>query len=82
MAVSFVLLLLEMAFMFLAVGYVLKIYKAPAVDNWTVVSTYLSWSLGFAGIVLLPFDIAVAFVEHIEMTPLRAVWDTIYWRLR
>lgn len=80
MTKSYALLVVELILMFGAVFYMLRFYKAPTVEMSVVVATYLAWSLGFAGIVLLPYDIAVALVEDIEMTSLRSLWDTIYWR--
>ena len=63
-----------------AVAALVRHYKAQSVDATVGITTYLAWSLGFAGILLLPYDIAVALVEDREMTSLEMLWDGIYWR--
>lgn len=80
MAESYALIILEFLIMFMVVGYLLRSYKAPAVGKDVVVSTYLAWVLGFAGILLLPYDISVALVEDKMMNSLRLWWDMTYWR--
>jgi hypothetical protein len=78
MAESYLLLVAELIFMFLGVIYLVRHYKAPNVEYPDSLATYVSWSLGFAGILLLPYDIAVALVQEREVS-LRTLWDTIYW---
>ena len=45
------------------------------------VAVYLSWVLGFAGILLLPYDISVAVVDPKHLESLDKVWNFVYWRL-
>ena len=65
--------------MLVVVYYILRLFKAPSVDISVSSMTFLSWSLGFSGILLLPYDIAIS-LEAIKKTSLSSLWDTIYWR--
>jgi hypothetical protein len=80
MAGSFALLVVEFVLMAALVVYLVRYYKAPIVGRDTEASTLLAWGLGFAGIILLPYDIAVALVNGGHEASLSGLWDTIYWR--
>jgi hypothetical protein len=80
MAGSFALITVEFFFMAAIVLYLIYHYKSPVVGKDVVISTFLAWTLGFAGIILLPYDLAVAFVLNEQMSSLLALWDVIYWR--
>ncbi len=41
--------------------------------------SYISWILGFAGTLLLPYDISIALVDHEKSSTLMSIWKTIYW---
>ena len=56
----------------------------PLVKKDVIISVYLSWVLGFAGILLLPYDISVAIVESpsgkdYNNSDLLDVWRFVYW---
>ncbi len=80
MADSFALIVVEFIFMLVLVAQLLRYYKSAIVGKDVTISTYVAWSLGFAGILLLPYDVSVALVEHMELPALRSLWDTVYWR--
>lgn len=80
MSETYALLVAEFLVMLLVVAALVRHYKAPSVEMTVGITTYLAWFLGFAGILLLPYDIAVALVEDREMTSLEMLWDGIYWR--
>jgi hypothetical protein len=84
MATQVQLIVVEVIFMFILVAYLLRYYKSPSVSWDVLIATYISWSLGFAGTVLLPFDMAVTLAysgddDHPDDT-LIAFWIFIYWR--
>ena len=60
--------------------FLIRYYKGNMVTFDVAVAVYLSWVLGFAGILLLPFDISVAVVEDQQSDSLVKVWNFIYWR--
>ena len=62
--------------------FLIRYYKGNMVTFDVAVAVYLSWVLGFAGILLLPFDISVAVVEDQQSDSLVKVWNFIYWRYR
>jgi hypothetical protein len=80
MADTYALLIVEFIFMVFLVIFLVKYYKSPEVGKDVVVSTFVSWTLGFAGIILLPYDVSVALVERTELSALKSLWDMIYWR--
>ena len=61
-------------------------YKNPLVTFDVSVTVYLSWVLGFTGILLLPYDISLSVIKSEDgvvqssETELHAVWNFIYWR--
>lgn len=84
MASSFQLIVAEVILMLFLVVYLVNYYRSPSV-TWDVwFATYISWVLGFAGTILLPFDMAVT-LAHQDDNPyyhtLNSVWRAIYWRL-
>ena len=83
MASSFQLIVAEVILMLILVVYLVNYYRSPSV-TWDVrIATYISWVLGFAGTILLPFDMAITLSHH-DQNPyyhtLNSVWRTIYWR--
>lgn len=65
--------------MLLFVAYLVRYYKSSAVTLDVTLVTYVSWALGFAGTILLPFDMAVTLVSDHENFALFPLWQTIYW---
>jgi hypothetical protein len=61
--------------------FLIRYYKGNMVTPDVAIAVYLSWVLGFAGILLLPYDISVALVDDKQMDTLNKVWNFIYWRL-
>ena len=60
--------------------FLIRHFKGNMVTLDVAVAVYLSWVLGFAGILLLPFDISVAVVDSRQSDTLIKVWNFIYWR--
>ncbi len=69
-------------FIFLAIIciFFVRYYSGAFVTKDVLVSVYLSWVLGLAGILLLPYDISVTLVEQIHSKILDDVWKFVYWR--
>lgn len=62
------------------VGYLVRYYKSSAVTMDVTVVTFLSWALGFAGTILLPFDMAITLsTSEEEDHSLFPLWQAIYW---
>ena len=59
--------------------FLIRHYMGPLVKPDVMVTVYLSWVLGFAGILLLPYDISVAIVDQKQYTILDDVWRFVYW---
>jgi hypothetical protein len=57
----------------------IRYYKGNMVTYDVAFSVYLSWVLGFAGILLLPYDISVAVVDDRKNEILVIVWNFVYW---
>lgn len=64
-----------------AVGCLLLLrhYQSPIVTVDVSVSVYISWILGFAGVLFLPYDLSLAVdgttIDRSSVT----IWDCIYW---
>eukprot|EP00607_Mallomonas_marina_P010667 CAMPEP_0182422582 /NCGR_PEP_ID=MMETSP1167-20130531/8305_1 /TAXON_ID=2988 /ORGANISM="Mallomonas Sp, Strain CCMP3275" /LENGTH=257 /DNA_ID=CAMNT_0024600751 /DNA_START=271 /DNA_END=1041 /DNA_ORIENTATION=- len=43
------------------------------------IAVYLSWVLGFAGILVLPFDMSEALLDRTKLPLLNELWHFIYW---
>ncbi len=49
--------------------------------TWDVSFTvYLSWVLGFAGVLLLPYDLSITIVLGEQSVILKNIWEALYWR--
>ena len=56
-------------------------YYAGSMVGWDVyASVYLSWVLGLAGLLLLPYDISIAINVNEQNSVLSVVWKFVYWR--
>lgn len=70
----------EFVILAFACFFLIRYYKGNMVTMDVSVAVYLSWVLGFAGILLLPYDISVAVLDDKKITSLEAVWNFVYWR--
>jgi hypothetical protein len=70
----------EFVILALACFFLIRYYKGNMVTSDVAIAVYLSWVLGFAGILLLPYDISVAILDDKRITSLEAVWNFVYWR--
>ena len=60
-------------------AYLTRIYSDPS-NYWTYTSAvYISWFLGFSGIILLPLDVAFAKTLPVEKNPLLEPWRFVFW---
>lgn len=59
--------------------FLVRYYKSPSVTLDVTIAVYLSWVLGFSGIILLPFDMAEALLDHEKSPALNEIWHFIYW---
>ena len=60
-------------------AYLTHIYSDPS-NYWTYTSAvYISWFLGFSGIILLPLDVAFAKTLPVEKNPLLEPWRFVFW---
>ena len=69
------------AFLSLALftGYLLYYYSDPS-NAWAYTgAVYVSWLLGFCGVILLPLDIAYAKRVDVEDNPLLQPWIFVFW---
>lgn len=68
-------------FVLLAVvcGILVRYYASPSVTLDVKASVFLSWLLGFAGILLLPYDIALTISGTERQASLTSAWSFIYW---
>jgi hypothetical protein len=75
--------LIAIEFLILSVvcAVLVRHYQAPMV-TWDVSCTvYLSWVMGFAGVLLLPFDLSQSIALDVQFDPaLVKVWKVTYWR--
>lgn len=74
------LIIIEVILLLTLVGYLVKYYKSPTVTFDVIIVTFIAWSLGFAGTILLPYDMAVTLSNKQEKMTLFPLWETIYWR--
>jgi hypothetical protein len=78
----FAIIVVESFILFIVTAYLVKSFQSPY-GKWDVTTaTYISWVLGFAGTLLLPYDISIALVNHESSVTLTAIWDVIYWRYK
>ena len=79
MASSFTLISCEVVLLFFITWALLRYYKAPTVPTDTIISTYVTWIMSFAGTLLLPFDIAISLTGDDYSDTMLHMWDLIYW---
>lgn len=71
-----------MEFVVVSVGcwLLLRYYKSPMVTMDVVCTVYLSWVMGFATVLLLPYDLSIAITLGTSSTSLLEMWKVVYWR--
>ena len=63
----------------LSTALLVRRFSDPS-NYWTyTTAVYVSWFLGFSGIVLLPLDVAFAKVLPVEKNPLLEPWRFVFW---
>lgn len=79
MVSSFTLISCEVVLLFFVTWILLRYYKSPSVPTDTVISTYYTWIMSFAGTLLLPFDIAISLTGEDYSDTMLEMWNVIYW---
>jgi LMBR1-like membrane protein len=80
MAAHLELVVIEFVILAIVCFFLIRYYKGKMVTIDVAAVVYLSWVLGFAGILLLPYDISVAVVDGNKSVFLDNIWNFIYWR--
>lgn len=60
--------------------WIMNYYKSSMVTVDVHVLVYLSWVLGLAGVLFLPYDISLAICDDYTSQTLGVVWRVVYWR--
>ena len=63
---------------FVSLG-LLVYFKNPQVKVDVLITVMIGWIFGFAGILLLPYDLSVAIVNEETVSNLKVMWEIIYW---
>jgi hypothetical protein len=58
----------------------LRFYQSPLVTPDVSFTVYLSWVLGFAAVLILPYDLSIAVVHQFQSPILEQLWAFVYWR--
>jgi hypothetical protein len=80
MAVYYAFVLCEFVILALICGLLIQHYKGSMVSRDVTVTVYLSWVLGYVGILLLPYDMSIAIYDGRQSATLNTVWRLVYWR--
>jgi hypothetical protein len=59
--------------------FLIRYYKSKFVTFDVSFSVYLCWVFGFAGILLLPYDLSIAVVGDVQSIKLLNIWKSLYW---
>lgn len=78
-AEGLILVLVEGGILSVACFYLLRYYKAQYVPLDVSFTVYLSWILGLAGIIYLPYDLSVALDGTKTNSDTLLTWNLIYW---
>lgn len=70
----------EFVILSLVCGALIHHYKSPLVTPDVTASVYISWVLGFAAVLLLPYDLSLALVSGNQNESLVHLWAWVYWR--
>jgi hypothetical protein len=79
MVSSFTLISCEVVLLFIVTWILLRYYKSSSVPVDTIISTYYTWIMSFAGTLLLPFDIAISLTGEDYSDTMLELWNLIYW---
>ena len=74
------LVITEFVLLAVACFFLLRYYAASMVSVDVFVAVYISWVLGFASVLFLPYDLSVAIVDNERSPSLERVWQFVYWR--
>lgn len=74
------LVVTEFVLLAVACFFLLRYYAASMVSLDVFVAVYVSWVLGFASVLFLPYDLSVAIVDNERSPSLERVWQFVYWR--
>ena len=74
------LVVTEFVLLAVACFFLLRYYAASMVTMDVVIAVYISWVLGFASVLFLPYDLSVAIVDNERSPSLERVWQFVYWR--
>ena len=61
-------------------GLLVKYYQSPLVTPDVSTTVYISWVLGYAAVLILPYDLSIAVVEQQKSSVLQELWGFVYWR--
>jgi hypothetical protein len=74
------LVMLEFLLIAILCLFLIRYYKGNMVTADVSLAVYLSWVLGFAGILLLPYDVSYTLVGNVRSRALDEMWRFVYWR--
>lgn len=80
MAAAIDLVVSEFVFLSVACFFLLRYYAASMISFDVLCTVYLSWVLGLAGVLFLPYDLSLAIVDNEHSAALERVWKFVYWR--
>lgn len=71
---------IEFVFVAFICGFLISYYKSPLVTPDVSATVYISWVLGYAAVMILPYDLSLAVTEEMQSTVLKQLWIFVYWR--
>jgi hypothetical protein len=80
MSAAIDLVVSEFVVLAIACFLLLRYYAATMVTYDVFIAVYVSWVLGFAGVMFLPYDLSLAIVDNEQSITLERVWKFAYWR--
>jgi hypothetical protein len=80
MSVTIGIAVSEFLIVAVACYFILRYYSSPSVTLDVFLSVYLSWVLGFATVLLLPYDLSIALHNQATNPILGNIWSFVYWR--
>ncbi|RYH13069.1 hypothetical protein EON65_36545 [archaeon] len=79
MAIAIDLITSEFVLLAIICGFLIRHYQSSLVTWDVTLTVYLSWVLGFAAVLLLPYDLSLAIVYNLQSTVLVSIWSYVYW---
>eukprot|EP01035_Chromulina_nebulosa_P034696 gene34696-46579_t len=73
------LVILEMVLLALGCLLLIRYYKGHMVTADVTLTVYISWVMGFIGVLLLPYDLSVALIDEKQSMLLLTIWRITYW---